>query len=255
MTIMNGASNSSVEDILASIRTSIAEESGPARFVAAEIQMPAQIQARREPQFAEEAPEFELPAIFKPGHHAAPEKPKLLGRLSEALKSTSSTEQSRVRTVIPFDPSAAGRVVDPAPIQFQHAPQATPALMSAAANGPFNGPSRHPDTRHQPGGEEEVKRIMPTFFDTRVNKLGELTREAFKPKPIEPQPAPHVQPQRQPPTLPENFNAHATDAVDDAAAQLLRPMLRQWLQDNMPKIVEKALLSEVQADMPGKPRR
>jgi cell pole-organizing protein PopZ len=33
--------------------------------------------------------------------------------------------------------------------------------------------------------------------------------------------------------------------MDRAAAELLRPMLRQWLADNMPRIVEDALRSEL----------
>jgi cell pole-organizing protein PopZ len=33
--------------------------------------------------------------------------------------------------------------------------------------------------------------------------------------------------------------------LDRAAAELLRPMLRQWLADNMPRIVEEALRSEL----------
>jgi hypothetical protein len=33
--------------------------------------------------------------------------------------------------------------------------------------------------------------------------------------------------------------------LDGAAAELLRPMLRQWLSDNMPRIVEAALRSEL----------
>ena len=76
-------------------------------------------QARRDaPPPAEDAAEFELPAIFKPGHHAAVERPKLLGRLSEALKSTSPQngpqDAGRARTVIPFDPASAnGRMIEP----------------------------------------------------------------------------------------------------------------------------------------------
>ena len=95
-----------------------------------------------------------------------------------------------------------------------------------------------------------------------------MTREVYKPKAPEPAPAPQPAPAppvyRQPPTLPQGNLAHqhANNAVDDAAAQLLRPMLRQWLQENMPKIVEKALLSEAQGDFqpynpndPNKPQR
>jgi cell pole-organizing protein PopZ len=37
----------------------------------------------------------------------------------------------------------------------------------------------------------------------------------------------------------------AQPKLDGAAAELLRPMLRQWLADNMPRIVEDALRSEI----------
>jgi cell pole-organizing protein PopZ len=37
----------------------------------------------------------------------------------------------------------------------------------------------------------------------------------------------------------------APPKLDRAAAELLRPMLRQWLADNMPRIVEEALRSEL----------
>jgi cell pole-organizing protein PopZ len=41
--------------------------------------------------------------------------------------------------------------------------------------------------------------------------------------------------------------------LDDSMAELLRPMLRQWLDDNMPRIVERALRVEM-AKVQGKPR-
>lgn len=254
MTIINGANHHNVEDILANIRTSIAEESGPARLVAGDVHLPA----RRDAHIAEEAAEFELPAIFKPGHNHGPDKPKLFGRLSDALKTTQPPEPARLRTVIPFDPSAAGRMLEPPPAlqqQMQH-------QQRAAAK---SQPVPQPQPVAQPASDGPVKREMPTFFDTRINRLGELTRKAFEP-PVSAEPPPppaapaQAQPerqeQRQPPALPEvNYAQHAANSVDDAAAQLLRPMLRQWLQENMPKIVEKALLSEVQADYPPKGRK
>ncbi len=252
MTSINGfnGANHNVEDILASIRTSIADEGGPARVVASEMQLPS----RRGPQPAEEAAEFELPAIFKPGHHPAQEKPKLFGRLSDALKSAAPSAapqepQIRSRTVIPFDPSVAGRMLEP-PVQ---------PVMSAQSDNISRGntaPQANQPQSASPGVEEPVARVMPTFFDTRINRLGELTRQAYEPKKLQPEPQPEPAPQpaaatRQPPRLPEGgFAQHATDAADDAAAQLLRPMLRQWLQENMPKIVEKALLSEIQGTAP-----
>ncbi len=33
--------------------------------------------------------------------------------------------------------------------------------------------------------------------------------------------------------------------LDDAFAEMMRPMLRQWLAENMPRIVEAALRAEV----------
>ena len=38
--------------------------------------------------------------------------------------------------------------------------------------------------------------------------------------------------------------------LDDTAAELLRPMLRQWLDSNMPRIVEKAFREELAASAP-----
>lgn len=37
----------------------------------------------------------------------------------------------------------------------------------------------------------------------------------------------------------------ASRTMEDTVSELLRPMLRQWLTENMPKIIEKALLSEL----------
>ena len=276
MTTINGVYHHNVEDILASIRTSIADEAGATRLVSGEIHMPMHhpFQARRDVPPAEEAAEFELPAIFKPGHHAAVERPKLFGRLSDALKNNAPQDAGRARTVIPFDPSAAngapngavngaangstnGRMIEP-----------PAALQMAAASSEPNHYRPQPAPARQE--VEEVARVMPSFFDTRLNKLGEMSREVYKPTAPEPvpQPAPAPAPvYRQPPTLPQGnlghfAQQHTNSAVDDAAAQLLRPMLRHWLQENMPKIVEKALLSELQGDFsppnsndPNKPQR
>ena len=50
-------------------------------------------------------------------------------------------------------------------------------------------------------------------------------------------------------TAPESFIGGVAltpvKTFDDTAAELLRPMLRQWLDSNMPRIVEKALRIEL----------
>lgn len=257
MTIINGATQHNVEDILASIRTSIADEGTSARSMNVEVQYTDQRRAR---MMAEEAADFELPAIFKPGHQAAPEKQKLLGRLSDALRSTTPQEPMRTRTVIPFEPNGS-RTFEPA----QPAPV---AMAKPAGEWP---PRRQPESAPAASApvQQEVQRVMPTFFDTRISRLGEMSRKAYEPtqQAVEPPKAPTPPPERAPPALPPqrqqhhpmlpegNLMHHPDGAVEDAAAQLLRPMLRQWLQENMPKIVEKALRSEAGDDGPTGPKR
>jgi hypothetical protein len=89
----------------------------------------------------------------------------------------------------------------------------------------------------------DVHRVMPSFYDTRMNRMSAM---AAKPTPVEPpQPEPAPQPAMvEPPRLPEGPVVARNGGVEDAAAQLLRPILRQWLTENMPKIVEKALRDE-----------
>lgn len=59
-----------------------------------------------------------------------------------------------------------------------------------------------------------------------------------------------IEPMPTPPALPVKVSsgqepAPAMGSIEDATADLLRPMLRQWLADNMPRMVEKALHIEV----------
>jgi cell pole-organizing protein PopZ len=238
MTNINGANSHSVEDLLSSIRNSIGDDVGGLR------QGPSspfnQSATRRDARLPDDSAEFELPAIFKPGHqNQHSEKPgNLFGRLSDALKPGTPVEPDRSRTVIRFEPASAGRMIEP------------PATMMVQPQRPVapSEPSVKSATE-----DTTVKREMPSFFDTRLNRLGELTRQASAPKPVEP-PAPPVQavaPQP-PPLKPQAPVAEAVpnSGLEDAAAQLLRPILKQWLTENMPKIVEKALRGEVGDDFP-----
>jgi hypothetical protein len=55
---------------------------------------------------------------------------------------------------------------------------------------------------------------------------------------------PYAAYQRQVPP-PPHVDAAGSGTIEDTTAELLRPMLRQWLADNMPRMVEKALHIEV----------
>jgi Protein of unknown function (DUF2497) len=222
MTMINGAKHD-VEDILASIRTSIADRSPMFESEKREVRITT---LRGRSAIADEAAEFELPAIFKSPAQPMNERPNLLGRLSEALASSGQQERDRSRTVIPFEP-AHGRMLEPPPVTIEPVKENSTAAADKIA-----------------AENDSAKRNMATFFDTRMSRMGAMSQPAPEQPRVEavPQPAaelPH------PPRLPEVYGAaEASGGVEDAAAQLLRPILRQWLSENMPKIVEKALLTE-----------
>ena len=235
MTMFNGAKHD-VEDILASIRTSIADRSPGYEMERREAHVTT---LRRRSIVAEEAMEFELPAIFKTSAQPAAERPNLLGRLSEVLSSNGQQDWDRPRTVIPFGP-AHGRMIEPPPVAREPVIDAKPVATAKAVIE-----------------SDGVKRVMATFFDTRLNRMSGMSgfqaEEHVEIEVVAEQPV--VEPP-QPPRIPEvaasvhtggHSGAHSgvhNDGVEDAAAQLLRPILKQWLTENMPKIVEKALRSE-----------
>ena len=235
MTMFSGAKHD-VEDILASIRTSIADRSPGYEMERREAHVTT---LRGRSIVADEAMEFELPAIFKTSAQPAAERPNLLGRLSEVLSSNGQQDWDRPRTVIPFGP-AHGRMIEPPPVAREPVIDAKPVATAKAVIE-----------------SDGVKRVMASFFDTRLNRMSGMSgfqaEEHVEIEVVAKQPI--VEPP-QPPRVPEvaasvhtggHSGAHSgvhNDDVEDAAAQLLRPILKQWLTENMPKIVEKALRSE-----------
>jgi hypothetical protein len=228
MTTINGAKHD-VEDILASIRTSIADRAPMFESEKREVRVTA---LRGRGAIAEEAADFELPAIFKNPAQSASVRPNLLGRLSEALAS-GPQERERSRTVIPFEP-VHGRMLEPPPFARSEPEKENSSAVADKISAE----------------NDSLKRNMPTFFDTRMNRMAAMAQPAPQAAPVQEQPAHRFAPSMelpQPPRLPD-YPPAAEDVgnsnVEDAAAQLLRPILRQWLSENMPKIVEKALLTE-----------
>jgi hypothetical protein len=229
MTTINGAKHD-VEDILASIRTSIAER---APSFETERRLAA---LRGRNAIAEEAGDFELPAIFKAPAQPISDKPNLFGRLSEALASGGPQERDRSRTVIPFEPLHA-RTPEPPPVARVPAPEPSADMADKIA-----------------AENNTQKRTMATFFDQRMNRMSAMSQ------PVAPQPAPQAPPVAAQPAMPPRLpdqprygDEHQPANVEDAAAQLLRPILRQWLSENMPKIVERALLTETGPAQPPTP--
>jgi hypothetical protein len=63
--------------------------------------------------------------------------------------------------------------------------------------------------------------------------------------PVSAEPPAHIPPPVPAPPAPLPAQAQASAPIEDSTADLLRPMLRQWLAENMPRMVEKALHIEV----------
>ena len=232
MTNYNGVGPHNVESILASIRSTIGDEQDP-RFA-----MRADFRHAPAAPIAEEAAEFELPAIFKPGHAQSGSlgdaRPNLLGRLSDALKPVGE-DVDRSRTVIRFDPAKAGRMIEPpAPVASAARPEPRSEIDAAIKAAAENA---------------DAPRQMASFFDTRMKGMSSTPAAPPREPPVAAAPPPPPLPPL--PALPDRADAQALGgAMDDAAAQMLRPILRQWLTENMPKIVEKALRSEAVGELP-----
>ena len=153
MTMFSGAKHD-VEDILASIRTSIADRSPGYEMERRE----AHVTTLRGRSFvADEAMEFELPAIFKTSAQPAAERPNLLGRLSEVLSSNEQQDWDRPRTVIPFGP-AHGRMIEPPPVAREPVIDAKPVATAKAVVE-----------------SDGVKRVMASFYDTRINRMSGMS--------------------------------------------------------------------------------
>lgn len=134
-------------------------------------------------------------------------------------------------------------------------------------------------------GAEQPKRVMASFKDTHFMKMSAAPSPVSTPAPaavaepslpvtpvafappvasfepeamppvmayveevLEDMPAPQVVAMPPPPLPASAVPAEAMEGVgsiEDTTADLLRPMLRQWLADNMPRMVEKALHIEI----------
>lgn len=144
-------------------------------------------------------------------------------------------------------PTASPSPVAPAPAAAAPAPAPAPAPTPVVAAQPYAGPS--PD----------FAAIIPGQFDRASLVNGQPSYAASQPSPVPPKP--YVAPVAMPPPPPPlqqisepiqnalvpapSGGGEEPGTIEDTTADLLRPMLRQWLADNMPRMVEKALHIEI----------
>lgn len=146
-------------------------------------------------------------------------------------------------------------------------------------HGHYGGsPAAAPVQAASSSGDDEPKRQMAPFKDTKFLRMSgpepaassapepapvppvavapvpvEMPVAPVEPEAVQPMPDVSMVPPAMaspPPPLPTealggDASAEGMGSIEDTTADLLRPMLRQWLADNMPRMVEKALHIEI----------
>ncbi|WP_295554960.1 DUF2497 domain-containing protein [uncultured Hyphomicrobium sp.] len=132
---------------------------------------------------------------------------------------------------------------------------ATPA-GGASAPAPSPSPAAAAPLPPEAGKPVDFGTIIPGQFDRASLASGQAaTPQTFAAPEPTIAPPPHVAPVIMPPPPLPHADQNAlvvvppggeeTGSIEDTTADLLRPMLRQWLADNMPRMVEKALHIEI----------
>lgn len=168
---------------------------------------------------------------------------------------TVSREEPR-RVMAPFKDTHFLRMSAPtgaaaSPMPASEPPAAVPAPPAAEPAPPAPEPV-HP---------VDFSAIVPAQFDrssfangaSPAPRIGATPAEWPSPAqpagptvvPMPPPPLPVAEPAHTMLPVPAHGATEGTGSIEDTTADLLRPMLRQWLADNMPRMVEKALHIEI----------
>lgn len=208
----------SMEEILASIRKIIAEDDQPASRPAPAIPIPP----RREVE------ESRLAAVVTPiTPNVVPARPAspLFGSLRSTQVSASPAVEPYVRDAAPAEPAkpvseAAPRVesegvASAAPEPVSSEPQAVEP--SAGHPAPQDFIVRH--SRPQPSSSDAGALVSAATTESIASAFQALTTSVALTN---------------------------SETIDRHVRELLRPMLRTWLDDNLPVIVEKLVRSEIE---------
>lgn len=168
----------------------------------------------------------------------APEGGDAPRRVMSAFKDTHFLRMAAPTGALPSPAPAAAP--EPAPI-VQRAPEppaGSPVDFRAIVPGQFERSSLVPPAPISPS-QFVVTEVPEEPFVVVVPPVAAAPSVAAMPPPPLPTPgAPAPDAVVSAPAQPEG-------TIEDATADLLRPMLRQWLADNMPRMVEKALHIEI----------
>lgn len=178
------------------------------------------------------AAEPSMPERIEPLQAAGPVAPQVPRQMA-AFKDTRFRSMGSTPT---FEPAPA--FVSP----FEAS--ATAALVSAAEAAAISDPVRTQPSFEMPAVVEEMIAVeAPSSLAAAIV----ASYPALAPEPAAVEPPANLPPPVPPAPAPQ-ASAHPAEPlapIEDSTADLLRPMLRQWLAENMPRMVEKALHIEV----------
>lgn len=173
----------------------------------------------------------------------------LAGLQSDLPKILKRDEREATASVYPFPRPTSGRLAD----VLRRAETIIEA--DAAGHGAVGVASAG---KTLDASADDVKREMVSFLDTRMSQMSAPKQALETHDVIENSLAPD---DGTAPTLLSVVSAIPaaapmelpTTVPEDGAAELLRPLLKQWLTENMPRIVEKALHMEIAGMSKGEP--
>lgn len=182
---------------------------------------------------------FQLPAVFRPDKASTTPSapPTLADKLSELLRKTG------VPPVMPVQPQSKMAQEARAPHSWlsreDTTPSAAPRVDEPQPAGP--PPSESPRFRVLTA-EQELRNLNEDRFHQLVREVLFVVTSRIGPSPHGDAALrnPYAKPPRQVPEQPLAWNA-----MESLVAELLRPMLRDWLVENMTVTVERALSSEL----------
>jgi hypothetical protein len=207
--------------------------------------MPAQISEK--PGYAPQSQPSPSAYVAQASKPSGPEEPK---RVMSAFKDTHFLKMGGATPQALPSPEPAPQVAAAPPVQAE-APKG-PLDFGAIIPGQLDraaflvsDPSRTPPLGALPPSAQPTVASAPLAAPSVPPPLAPSeVRESLMPLAPVPATAGPVEPAAA---------ASGDGSIEDATADLLRPMLRQWLADNMPRMVEKALHIEIAESVKRKP--
>jgi uncharacterized protein len=207
----------SMEEILASIRQIISEDGEQT----AEDRAPGEARA--------EAPATEDDTPAEPVEAEAPAEEQTAGWPADESLSNSAERppesEAAVTVATQEQPSLRRRLDEPEAAQSH---DVTPSLPSEAQSAPLSPPGPQPEP--QPAPRTDVQAAAPRRLRDRPllsSEADDAVSGAFS-------------------ALAHTMLAQNARTLEDLVAEMLRPMLKEWLDDNLPALVERLVREEIE---------